>query len=559
VYSHGHDDQYVGIIPLIIGILAMQSNSRKAFAIGSEGLVGRAASLADRYSQNVARHTRKTQGQFFTPAAVARFIAAMIDLPRRRCLRVLDPGAGTGTLSAALCERLATDTCCRTVELHAYETCPALVTLLRSTLEDCRRTLARHGKTLHFTIGEEDFVTACAYRLGRGLLHRRGKDAWREYDVAISNPPYGKIRKSDPRSALAARVVKGQPNIYALFMAVAAQMLRPNGILAFIVPRSFASGEYFKRFRAVFFSKVRPRKIHVFGSRRAAFGHEGVLQENLVIVAQRYGVEAQEQKRPSVWISSSRGIKDLDAAVEHRLPLHRVLNEECLDGRVCLPTSPRDAEILRLVEGWPDTFATLGLQVSTGPVVAFRAKQFHRIEGAEDTVPFLWMHHVRRMETVWPIADLNKPQHFVATDRSEKLLLPLRNYVLLRRFSAKEESRRITAAPLRPSDVESRSVALENHLNYIARPDEALSPAEAAGIAAVLNLSVLDRYFRTFNGNTQVAAAEISSLPLPDIQRLREIGERTLGIRDPSSVEAVANSMLDIPDHLAADVPEREE
>jgi len=545
---------------LIIRVLAMQSNNRKALAIGSESLVVRASGLADRYSQAVGRQTRKSQGQFFTPAPVARFIAGMVDLPRRRSIRLLDPGAGTGILSAAVCERLATDTYCRTVEIQAYETCPALIALLRRTLEDCRRTLARHGKTLHYTIGEKDFVTACAYRLGGGLLHKRGKDAWREYDVAISNPPYGKIRKSDPRSALAARVVNGQPNIYALFMAVAAQMLRPNGILAFIVPRSFASGEYFKRFRAVFFSKVLPRRIHVFGSRRAAFGHQGVLQENLVIVAQRNGVGGREEKQPSVWISSSEGITDLDSAVGQPFPLGRVLNVNCLGGRLCLPTSARDVETLRLIEAWPETFETLGLQVSTGPVVAFRAKEFQRTQHGEDTVPFLWMHHVRRMQTVWPIAGLHKPQYFEASDQSEKLLLPSTNYVLLRRFSAKEERRRITAAPLRATGLESDRVALENHLNYVARAGEPLSAEEAAGIAAVLNLSVLDRYFRTINGNTQVGAADISCLPLPDIQRLRKIGEKTVGSRDPSVVETVANNMLDIPGHLAADIAsDREE
>ena len=48
-----------------------------------------------------AKH-RATWGQFFTPAPVASFLARLIELPATGRLTVLDPGAGTGSLAAAL-------------------------------------------------------------------------------------------------------------------------------------------------------------------------------------------------------------------------------------------------------------------------------------------------------------------------------------------------------------------------------------------------------------------------------------------------------------------------
>src|SRR5277367_3586652 len=78
-------------------------------------------------------------------------------------------------------------------------------------------------------------------------------------------------------------VVHGQPNIYALFMAVTASLLRNGGEFLFITPRSFASGPYFRLFREKFFAAVRPVGVHVFGSRREAFGRDEVLQESIIL------------------------------------------------------------------------------------------------------------------------------------------------------------------------------------------------------------------------------------------------------------------------------------
>ena len=63
-----------------------------------------------------------------------------------------------------------------------------------------------------------------------------------EFDVVISNPPYFKIGKADPCATAASIVVHGQPNIYALFIAVGATLLRQGGDFITITPRSFASG-----------------------------------------------------------------------------------------------------------------------------------------------------------------------------------------------------------------------------------------------------------------------------------------------------------------------------
>src|SRR5260370_18090441 len=80
-------------------------------------------------------------------------------------------------------------------------------------------------------------------------------------------------------------VVHGQPNIYAFFLAAAAQMLRPGGELVAITPRSFCNGLYFRGFRHWFFEKMALDHIHIFESRPETF--PDVLQESLITESHR--------------------------------------------------------------------------------------------------------------------------------------------------------------------------------------------------------------------------------------------------------------------------------
>ena len=118
------------------------------------------------------------------------------------------------------------------------------------------------------------------------------------------------------------------------------------------------------------------------------------------------------------------------------------------------------------------------------------------------------MQNVKPMSAQWPI-ETRKQQYIMVTAGSLPLLVPDRNYVLMRRFSAKEERRRLVSAPLLASTLGSNLVGLENHLNYIYRPKGELMPEEAYGLAAFYSCRIPDTYFRTFNGNTQISATEL--------------------------------------------------
>jgi len=114
------------------------------------------------------------------------------------------------------------------------------------------------------------------------------------------------------------------------------------------------------------------------------------------------------------------------------------------------------------------------------------------------------MHNVRPFRTLLPVARRDKVTHFQECAVSLQLLLPTKEYILLKRFTAKEEKRRTVVGILRTADFPVKRIAIENHLNYLHRPKEEMTPEELFGLAALLNSALIDCYFRQINGNTQV-------------------------------------------------------
>ena len=499
----------------------------------------RPCAFADRvgtwYIQSRSSQYRKAHGLYLTPVQVADFMAAQIDVAGN-ALRLLDPAAGAGVLCCAAVERfVANKPPPASVELVVYEDDSDLCGALSAVLDYLTDWCCARGVRLRAQVKCADFVAANASALRSVGELFQADSADGNFDAVIANPPYFKIGRNDPRALAASSVVHGQPNIYALFMAVGAAALRPSGAFVHIVPRSFASGPYFRRFRSTFFDLVKPVAVHAFDSRRSAFERDNVLQENVILAGLRRDGWLRNHAKGTVVISASRGVADIERATRRCAPVATVLDPLDPDKVLRLPLSDDDASVLALVERWPCTLRDLGLNISTGPVVPFRAALAVCATGDVPAThaPLLWMNHVRPMQATWPLRRYKK--EYLLRDGAERLLVPNRNYVLVRRFSAKEEERRLTAAPYVAKRFDSKDLALENHLNYIYRPNGTLSEDEAWGLAALYSSRLLDRYFRCINGNTQVSATELRTMPLPRAGVVAALGSRVKHMADPLS------------------------
>lgn len=483
--------------------------------------------LGFEYAASQSPEFKKRYGQYITPAIVANFMARLVN-PKKESIIVLDPGAGTGILSCSLLEHFANLGYPKNIKLIAYEIDEKIIRYLKKSLDYSKKWLQKKKINLIYKIENQDFIlkNSSSFNL-EDTLFPLG-DSVEKFDYIISNPPYFKLLKSDRRSKIASQIVHGQPNIYAIFMMASALLLNKNGELIFITPRSYAAGSYFKVFRERFFAVVQPNYIHLFGSRKDAFDKEAILQENIILKAIKD--HASNKSNAKVIVSFSQGTKDLDSSTRRKIAIKEIIDLETKNKVLRIPVTHKDDKAIGIVHSWKENLNSLGLNISTGPVVAFRASNFISKDGRSNGhkySPLLWLQNVKTMKVEWP-AICRKSQFIEQSDRTKKLLIKNKNYVFIRRFSSKEEDRRLIAAPHLSTTIGSDKIGLENHLNYIYKPAGDLSPEEAFGLAAFLNSGLLDVYFRTSNGNTQVSATELKDMPMPSIELIKDLGRHIL-------------------------------
>jgi adenine-specific DNA-methyltransferase len=465
---------------------------------------------------------RSELGQFLTPLAVARFMATMAH-GSAGTVRILDAGAGVGSLAAALVAELGSrPKRPRRMEVSAYELDAEMATSLGTTLAMCESACkAAHieftSKVLH-----EDFIRAASEVVEGGLLAPPKP----QFECAILNPPYRKIRTDSPERQRLQAVGLETTNLYTAFLFLAAHLLVPGGELIAITPRSFCNGPYHRPFRKAFFEMMRLERLHVFETRHTAFGDYEVLQENIILRAVK-----SPDRSGRVHITTNASPEDPDLA-ERTVAYSEVVDDKGDDYFVHVVPDEMNAAVARQMSRLRGSLADLGVSVSTGRVVDFRAKEYLRKDTGARTAPLVYPGHVVQGRVVWPKDGFRKWNALEDVPETATLMVPAGTYVLVKRFSAKEEPRRVVAAIIYSGDANHPRWGFENHLNYFHDNGRELPKALARGLAAYLNSSVVDTYFRQFSGHTQVNATDLRRLPYPTRDELealgRQIGDKVL-------------------------------
>lgn len=477
---------------------------------------------------------RKKKGQFFTPRKTSEFmIRQFTGLNKEETIRILDPGAGMGIFESTICEFLLSAERTSKISFDLYENDENIIPLLKHNMGICRILMAKEGFKMTYKIHETDFILSNSPIFND---ESNNFDCNRDgYDIVISNPPYYKLKKESPQAIEMQSIIKGQPNIYTLFMALSAKLLKNGGQITVLTPRSYFSGVYFENFRKWFFKNIKPVRIHVFESRRKVFGKYNVLQEMVILTAMK------NSKTPKkIIVSTSNGEPDeKDDLLIRKADYDKIIVENDSDITVRIPTSELDESIAAHIDKLGFKLGDLDLKISTGPVVPFRARKHLLIstDKKQNFAPLIWMQNIKDGKVSWPIQRNSKPIAIKNDEESKKLLISRGNYVLIKRLSTKEGKQRINAGVLLENYLTSDYIGIENHVNYVYKVNGSLTEDEAYGIIALLNSRLYNRYFQMTNGSTQVNATDISNIPLPSLEKIRLIGSLVRKKKENSEIE----------------------
>jgi adenine-specific DNA-methyltransferase len=475
---------------------------------------------------------RKQLGQFFTGASVSDYMASLVEKPNSRSVRILDAGAGAGILTASAAFRcLAVGV--KAIHAVLYELDASAIPDLKLTMEKIQRIFQMRDAEFSFEISNKDFVLT---RPDRDLNIQR-------FNIAVLNPPYFKY---SVKSSLYAKAVEdlypGDPNIYASFMAVALRCVEGNGQMISITPRSFTNGLYFKGFRNYLLTESSLDFIHIFKRRDKVFKNSSssVLQENIIC---RF-VKGRELDQ--ITICSSDCDESIKSAEEEKYPVDLIIDPSNKQRIIRIPESISEADILRQAEVFEGTFESEGYFISTGPVVEHRTKSFITEDtGSNNSVPLYRSHNITPLTATWS-GGHRKDVSFLLKDKHEKHTIQNQTCVLLKRFSSKDEKRRLVAAVYLAKEHGCENIGFGNKINYIGVTAGEFSIQEAYGVAAVLNSTFMDRYFRCVSGNTQVNATEIRVMRFPSRRQVKQIGESARKIKsyETAKIDLVVNEIL---------------
>jgi len=426
------------------------------------------------------------------------------------CCRLLDAGAGIGSLSAAFLARWRSGSFqFQQVDVEAFELDHELIRHLSGTLASYN-----HKSDLFVNIREADFIQAAVDSLSGNLFSPPLKG----YTHAILNPPYKKINSHSAHRYLLRQVGIETVNLYSAFVALAVALAVPGAHIVAIIPRSFCNGPYYRPFREFIAGRAAIRHLHLFESRNKAFKDDEVLQENIIIRLEC----GAEQGAVTVSTSTDDTFNDL---VTHEHPFDRIVFPGDSEHFIHIPTSPEQSP-LELSPAIRYTLDDIGVRVSTGPVVDFRLKTHLRDMPDGDTVPLLYPCHFSEYATMWPLIDSKKPNAIERNAETEKWLYPNGFYCVVRRFSSKEEKRRIVASVVDPKTFGDVPVlGFENHLNLFHEKKNGIPEPLAWGMAVFLNTTAVDERFRRFNGHTQVNATDLRMMSYPSREALIGLGE----------------------------------
>ena len=477
--------------------------------------------LAVRNTKKLVRSQVKEKnvrlGRFFTKKEQAALMASMPTLPQKTAVTVLDPGAGTGILSAAMVEELAKGGTVEEIALTCYETNAGFLPMLRDNLERIRKKCYHDYKVrLHVTVKEEDFL------LARGPMKPDDGQvsllAAPSYDLILSNPPRELLPPDAPAMALSRRLCSGETDACYLFAAAVSSLLAPGGQAVLLLPVVFASGAYLEKIRRYLFAHAALRRVHLFVNRPQSDRLPEEARKNCILL-----LENTEGQRPAtVRMTTSFG-ESCEVATDLSLPYEEAVREE--DASLLLLKSEEEARVLEVVSRFPCTLSSLGLRMKTGLTIESRHPELLRDTREGDAVPLIHPNSIQLGQVSFPHPAV-KNQYILQTVPS--LLQKNKNMLFIKRVPAKSDKKALFCGAYLASQIPyARYISTHNKLNYIDYADDREMDFNTVyGLYVVLNSSLYGKYYGIISKSKQINTSAFANLPLPSLAALRNMGSQ---------------------------------
>ncbi len=497
--------------------------------------------LAVRNTGKLVREKSKAEnvrlGRLFTKKDTARLMASMLDIDKEKtAFTVLDPGAGTGILSAAAVEEICKRApMCKQIFLTCYETEEAFIPMLEDNLERIRKK-CRHDYDvkLFVTVYHENYIVDAKNHYTVTFFDTLED----KYDIIIANPPTDLVEKGSSEALNAGGVTQLKINAAFLFARMASKHLEEGGQLVIVLPTTYATASSITSLRKEMAEKLAVQKIHLFVGKQKNMNRAIPLKKNFII-SYKNG-----EKPAEVAITTSTDSGKSVTALP-MLDYDFVVDKN--DGTLTLPKSVEDTKIVKYISAFPETLSSIGLKMSTGLIVDSKCEGLLFTEPIKSSYPIIRSQAIKggAIEFPQPI----KKQYVVPVNPS--LVQRNKNLIIIKRIPAKSDERFVNSAIYLASQLPAyKYISTHNKINFIDTKDknEEMSARLAFGIFALLNSTIYDRFISIVSKSKQINSKEMRSLPLPPYNIIENIGMRLMAMRQTSvkACDQIVNPTLHI-------------
>jgi len=505
-----------------------------------------ACQLADEFLQSASTEEKNQKGLSFTPRWIAELMARQLKI-ESSAICFLDPGAGTGILTAALCDTLLSSP--KSLRIHAdvSENNLLLIPYLKQTLQKIKQTFTDSPHQFSFKINQQSFIHQYSHLISTTPLFSDARSTL-EYDMIITFPPFYKYPKLNQELQIVNNLIHGQSNTLAFFLAFSRQLLKENGQMVGIIPRTCCSGLYYKGFRKWLIEPIKIEQIHLFPPEIKTFSNL-FFQENVILK-----IRKTRKALPEIKITSSTK-QNSETNRKLLVTASSLVQPRDKAKIIPVPVNSRELQVVELVRVWGQQLRQLGYRAVTGPLDPPKVREFLITEKKNehlDLTVVLEPNHLQQFTIEYPLKTGAESQRILITAQSINCLVENQRYVLVRRYDRKLLPRRIEAAYYAPALVAAPKIGIVKSLLFIQKQRGKLSLLESLGIMALLNSELINRYLYILNGIRRVSASELNQLPFPGYEKIIKIGEKINQFRhlDLATINSIVFKVLELSPEL---------
>jgi adenine-specific DNA-methyltransferase len=469
--------------------------------------------LTKKFFENKSIKDVKDKSQYFTPTREVNKLLEDLIILNKDEISILEPSCGNGILAIKLIEKVFLQYTPKTINIIFVDKDYEISQNIHYLMGKLKKVMSK--TVLDYTVICDDFL-----RIEFDF----------KFDYIIMNPPYKKIRMHDVPTDLK-EYVKGQPNLYHLFISKTLNLIKKKGTLSIISPKNYLSGKYTELLRHYIFSQYSIHKIHTLNNRTSVFDFK-IIQEICMVQ-----IIKNSQTKLNI---SYNGFNKFNCDINTL-----ILNDTTKI--VLTPRHERDYMLISKFSKFNIGVVGKDILLKTGKVVQFRIINklsnltkinYNKIKKG---APLIVSRHISKNKLYYNNIDKRNASAITLLDNGENdnVLINNQNMVLIRKATDKKNDKLIESTTYF-KNLDYNKIAIDNSVAYFTNESSSLTEIECKGINCILMSEQFDAYYRMINSTNTLNVYEFENMHFPDIKTIRKIGSkvksRSISIKDASFI-----------------------